>query len=554
MSEPSLDLQPASNLPSFQSALPFVVVAVCAALLFFYRLGAMGLLDPEEGRYAEIPREMIERGDWITPRLNYMRYLEKPPLLYWCVAGSYQLFGISEWSARLGSALPALIGVLAVYAWGRRVINPRAGLFSALILMTSPEYFALARALGTDMLFTSLLSIGLLLGYRGALGDESSKQCYRWMWVALAAAVLAKTPVVAFLALGILGLYFAIARQPRQLLRIEWPTGLFVLVLVVAPWFAIVSLRNTDFNHFYWVDQHWQRYFTDKSRLTQGPLYYAWVAMWGFLPWTLGLLALAIQHLRQKLQGRLLPAHVGFLWSWAAVILVFFTASSAKLTTYILPMYPALALLGGGGMDAWLRGLPAKSRQRLWASVPAGAAAITAVFLLSFHDRPVVLWFASFAPRSVVLSQRAARRAHMLQPCETLRPLARIIEREWRAGDLVAEYKWYGPSLTFYTRQRHLLIGDWNELNWAKNRDGGGGYFLEGERDLLRLLRGPRRIFCVMQRKTLQRELGALRNDIKMQRADRDLVLVSNRASPDSGLPPTNPVYKLKPSIASKEE
>jgi 4-amino-4-deoxy-L-arabinose transferase-like glycosyltransferase len=508
----------------------FIIILCLAGTLFFYRLGDRGLLDPEEGRYAEIPREMLERGDWVTPRLNFMRYLEKPPLLYWCVAATYKIFGVREWSARLWCALPALIGVLAVYVWGRRVISPRAGLFAALVLATSPEYFALARTLETDMLFSTGLTIALLLGYLGFAEGAAGKKFYWGMWVALAGAVMTKGPTACVLLLAVLGLFWALLKRPPALRRVEWGVGGALFVVLTAPWFIAVSLRNPDFSRFYWWEQHVLRFFSNKLHLYHPPLYYLWVWVWGFCPWTLGWLWLAVQHGRHRWHGKPLPRYAVFLWCWSIFIFLFFTVSKSKLPTYILPVYPACALLVGSGWDEWLHRSASPRRARHCALRLGGLVAAMTVFFLYFRDAPVCLWFASYAPRHILLSRSVDFRRWWL-PCPTLRPLARHIQQERQPGDKIAEYKCYAPSLAFYTGRRVILIGNWNELTWSMEHGGGGGYFLNGRRELARLLRRPQRLFCVAERKKFLRDLrGSKFETIQVLRQTADHVLFTNRA------------------------
>src|ERR1700740_3134983 len=108
--------------------------------LWFATLPVRPLLDPDEGRYAEIPREMVATGDWVTPRLNDLKYFEKPPLQYWATAAAYELFGFSEWSARIWPALTGFLGIVMTFWVGRRLFSQRAAVYAALVLVASPYY------------------------------------------------------------------------------------------------------------------------------------------------------------------------------------------------------------------------------------------------------------------------------------------------------------------------------------------------------------------------------------------------------------------------------
>ncbi len=199
--------------------------------LFFMGLGAWGFFDPDEGRYAEMPREMIVRHDFITPTLNYFKYFEKPPLLYWAVAGAYQLFGFHEWAARLVPASAALLGVFTAYFLGRRMFGARAGLLGAIVLATSALWVFLARFLVIDMLVSVLIFAALALWWMGHTEAKSARGRLYFLgfWSALALAVLTKGPMAVVLVGATIFIYTALCKNWRAWAKMQWLLGLAVV-------------------------------------------------------------------------------------------------------------------------------------------------------------------------------------------------------------------------------------------------------------------------------------------------------------------------------------
>jgi len=346
--------RPASSEPS--AAAPWGRdlwwLAVLFGLLFAFRLGSYPLGAGDEGRYAEIPREMIASGDWVTPRLNGVVYFEKPPLMYWAVAGSMSRFGQNEWAVRAVPALFALGGVLLTYAAARRLHGREAGIISAVVLGSSLLYFALAHIVLLDMAMAVLMSATLfcfILGVR-----ESPGLRRRWffygLYVSAALATLTKG-LIGFLVTGaVMFLWLLVFNQWKRLRPLYLPTGLLLFLAVAGPWHVLAALHNETWAYRYFVFEHWLR-FTTPAASRPGPwYYYIGVILLGLIPWV-GFLWPA---LRDGLQGgwAARAKHVDrwFLVTWVVFIFLFFSKSHSKLVPYILPVFPALAVLIG----AWL--------------------------------------------------------------------------------------------------------------------------------------------------------------------------------------------------------
>lgn len=320
-----------------------LILAVLFGFLFCYGLGSAPLIDPDEGRYAEIPREMLERGDLITPMLNYVKYFEKPPLIYWLNAGSLQLFGQNEFAARLPSALSGLLTVLLTYLAGCRLLGRQAGLAAAFMLGSTAGFLFQSRIILTDMLLTLCLSSALFCFALGAFGREGRRKFFfRLFFVCCGLAVLTKGLIGIVLPAGIIFWYLLLDKRWHLLAHIPWFSGLLLFLAVTAPWFVLVSLQNPEFPHFFFIREHFQRFTSTIHRRSQPVWFFLPILLLTMLPWSFfvpGSLAKAWRD-RRTTHGATL-----FLLLWPLVIVLFFSLSSSKLIPYILPVFPPLALL-----------------------------------------------------------------------------------------------------------------------------------------------------------------------------------------------------------------
>jgi len=223
------------------------------------------LVDPDEGRYAEIPREMAVTGDWITPRLNGLKYSEKPPLQYWASAAVYSVFGFSEWTARLWTVGLGFLCLPMVFGWTRRLYGDGAGFAAMTALAVSPYFELIAHLNILDSGFAFFLSGAVFAFALGQSSPEGSASERRWIllaWLAAALAVLSKGIVVGVLAGATLVAYTAIERDLRPWRRLHVLLGLPLFLLVTVPWFVAVSARNPSFLQFFFVHEHFARFLT----------------------------------------------------------------------------------------------------------------------------------------------------------------------------------------------------------------------------------------------------------------------------------------------------
>ncbi len=325
------------------------ILTLFFGLLLGFRLGSYELGNPDEGRYAEIPREMVAANDYVTPRLDGVNYFEKPPFVYWCVAACLKLFGPSEWSMRVVPALFSLIGILATYAAARRIHGRNAGIASAVVLGTSLLYFALSRILILDMVVSVLMSTTLfcfILGIREPAGQKR-----RWLFYGLyasaALATLSKGLIGVLVPGAVMFFWLLLLNQWHRLRPFYLPTGALLFLAIAAPWHLLAAARNDTWARFYFIHEHWERFTTTQHGRYQPLWFFAPIVLAGLIPW----IGFLWQALKESVSGgwakRKENADAWFFIGWAVFIFLFFSKSQSKLIPYILPVFPPLALLIG---------------------------------------------------------------------------------------------------------------------------------------------------------------------------------------------------------------
>ena len=260
---------------------------IVLAAAWFATLQVRPLLDPDEGRYAEIPREMLASGDWITPHLNDLKYFEKPPLQYWATAVAYEAFGLRQWSSRLWSVGLAFACLPLVFAWVARLYGRDSALLALTALAVSPFFVIVGHLNLLDGGFTFWLTAAVLAFTLAQTSPPESSAERRWMlgaWGAGALAVLSKGIVVGVLAGAALILY-TLSGDTRTWRRLHLGAGLPLFAAVAAPWFVVVSLRNPSFPEFFFVHEHFTRFLTTVHQRVEPWWYFLPLLLLGVLPW-----------------------------------------------------------------------------------------------------------------------------------------------------------------------------------------------------------------------------------------------------------------------------
>lgn len=480
------------------------VVVLLVAIVWFANLDARHLIRPDEGRYAEIAREMVVTGDWITPRLNGLKYFEKPPLQYWATAAAFRAFGIDEWTARLWPALCGALTLVIVWRTGRRQFGNDAGDIAGLVAAGTLWMVANAHLNTLDMGLTFWLTAGVaafLHAQRDGLSAATRHLAMALAWAACAGAVLSKGLVGLVLPGGAIACYLLATRDWRLLSRLHLPTGIVIVLALCAPWFVAVSLANPEFPDFFFVREHFQRYLTPVHRRSEPWWYFLPLLVAGTLPWTVAATQAVWRPWRRD-TGAFRPRL--FLVAWGAFTILFFSASSSKLPSYILPVFPALAWLIGDR----LAGTPV--RRLAWHALPLVPLAIAAIVLGLRADRyanertPVALyqayepWILAAAVTLLggalvaALWARRERRLHAvatlsvcglvawqlvltghdaLSPSFSSARFARSVRAELRPDCPLYSVRTYDQTLPFYLERTMTLVAFADEMAFGLERE-----------------------------------------------------------------------------------
>ncbi len=509
-----------------------VILAVVFGFAFFQRLGQIPLLDSDEGRYAEIPREMLERGDFITPFLNYVKYFEKPPLHYWLEAISFKIFGFTEFAARAPGALMGLCGVLFTYHVGRTLFGRRAGLMAATVLGTSLGFVVIGRYNVIDMTLTFCMTATLgcfLLAVRE--GERHAGLYYYLFYVAAALTVLAKGLIGLVLPGGVIVLFMLLTGRWRLLREMRLPTGILLFLLVAAPWFILVSLHNPEFPRFFFIHEHFERFLTKVHGRYEPPWFFIPILAGFMLPWSF--------YLPSTMRGIWQERHTPtgeirlYLLLWGAVIFTFFSLSSSKLIPYILPVFPAVALLVGeffarvadrrdpfpvlptavagavltiGGAGGIL--FPHLARNPKL-SVLAGAvmgSLLLAQGIAAFvglRRRNTAMLLVSFGLFSYLLGMfgppfilgRTAER-------KSFRELGLLVKEKATPETAVASFQLYQQGFSYYAGRRIIIVGDRGELDFGSRQGDQSSWFMD-EQGFARLWDSGRPVIALIREDAL---------------------------------------------------
>jgi 4-amino-4-deoxy-L-arabinose transferase-like glycosyltransferase len=534
---------------------------------FFFLLGSRALNEPDEGRYSEIAREMIETGDWLVPHLWYLPHLDKPPMTCWLVAASMKLLGQNEWAARLPVALAGISGVWAVFLLGCSLGWRRAGFWSAVILQSSLLYFAMARMLTPDIFLAQFTAWAVYFFWRSWLvGAEvtrlksrsgielepphvgsyfSQKNFFAWHlagWTAIALGFLTKGPIALVIPLIAFGSLLVFRRKEfskKRMLFGGLTAGFALFLILAAPWFLAVFQRVPQSAHYMVLGQAAGHLLgtTIKNR-PGGPFYFFGILAAGFLPWTFLLGWLWRRSHWRALSDRQKDGWL-LLNVWVVFTFTLFSFSHAKLPAYILPIFPALAVMLALRFFSEERAVESAPRWA-WRFCLAGSlllpAAFPALVKFAFHDAlpewlkwqvPVVaivalliFWLARKWKPSVCAAGATALALLSLaltvaeiplfetgmRDNQTLKPLGEALRENYRPGDALVCWGKFPQGLPFYTgpvisaKNRPYFGGmDLTRVpfEFPGNRERLGDLLLPDENALAKLLASDRRVWVV---------------------------------------------------------
>ena len=360
-----------------------LLLLLAVVLIWFGNLEYRKLIRPDEGRYAEIPREMVVSGDWTTPRLNELKYFEKPPLQYWATAVAYEVFGEHQWTSRIWAALTGFAGILLAWFTGARLFGREAGIYAALLLGSSMLYAMMSHINTLDMGVTFFISLGLFSLLLAQKEDQVAAR-RNWMllaWAGLALAVLSKGLMGLVLPGAALFLYSVFNRDITVWKRMHWFSGLLLFSLIAVPWFVLVIKANPEFFQRFFIYEHFERFTTKVHGRFQPWYYFVPILLLGMMPWTMLMFDTLLRSWRGSVRKVKEFSPERFLLVWAVFVYLFFSISDSKLPSYLLPMFPALALLMGKQLAEM------KARRLFWLTIPSLVVVAILLGLAPFADR-----------------------------------------------------------------------------------------------------------------------------------------------------------------------
>lgn len=537
--------------------LPLAVAGIIAAyfIILFYR----GFNDPDEGRYAEIPREMIANDNWMEMRMLGYRYYEKPPLAYWLVAPAIKVFGPHDWAVRIPLLFSGLICLLLLSVVSIKQFGTQRGLFSVLTMASLVGFLAGNGLLLTDSFLLSFFSATCVFLYLAFTGNQSSERKYKYLTLGAIAAALGfftKGAVAVVLPAAIVFLWLLWERRLKVLVRPSTAFAILFLALLILPVLWLIEKHNPGFIRHFIFEEHIARFKgTRATQLHPEPFcFFLMVLPLLLLPWTLFLFRTGRTIWKQNVFGQ--DSFSCFLFVWAAVVICFFSASTGKLMSYILPAIPPLGLLIG----RWGVSEPGEGRgtwdYRLWRIGLAGFIIVAVVIVMVwiaayFRFVPKIIYpisgvsvaalipviagliFIYWQKPEIIFLKLLLFNSGILLACALLlSPLAgkdfnvllhinssyvyKSLARELKPEDKIVVFWSYRPALPFYTQRLYVPFQEHNELSYGMKMEPERPADLENSGELTKLLgRSPGRVFAVVEPQDLKSKFPALKLNFK---------------------------------------
>lgn len=494
-----------------------VTLVFFSLLVLFTNLGTKSFWEPDEGRYAEISREMVESGDWLTPRLNYIKHFDKPPITYWLIGSSFKLFGLKEFAGHLPLVIIGLAGVLVTFFLGKRLFGKRCGFLSAIILISSLGYPALARVLSTDIIFAFFC----LLCYLFFVQKK-----YFLFYLAMALGFMTKGPVVFIITLVPICVFLLFEKRIYAFKEMRLGRGLILLALVGLPWYIYEIRINPGLAYDWFFQQTIDRIV----RQTYQPFYF-------FIPVTMGLFFPWIFFLVPAIKRASLRKNA-LLLLWACLPFLFFSCIGKKLVPYILPLLPPLAIITGRLWDEAIENPRLLTNKiftlsyYIFLSCMGILLTAMAVFLslgfdykygfqagrlniivlciilaggiaasLPFFKLKKVGWlFTTIALTSSLFLLTAIDFLPKIEVNigKSLKRLALEIKEDLKPEDKVVTYRCFLKSLPFYLERRTIIVERERNIAYEENPQHYQGYLLKDKQDLYNLLSAKEfKVFCI---------------------------------------------------------
>lgn len=551
------------------------IFGLALLILVFYScwLGSYPVFTPDEGRYSEVAREMVATGNYITPHINGITFLDKPILYYWLQAIAINLFGVKEYALRLFPMLLGVLGCLVTYGCGRRLFNRQTGFLSTLILATTPLYFGGSHYANLDLEVAVFISCTLLF-FMTAIQCQDRFRIYFFFAAYLSSAL-------AFLTKGLIGVAFPsmiigswmllLGRLPL-LRKIHLGSGVMLFILIVSPWYILVQKANPDFFHYFFVTQQVTRFLSGGVFNNATPFwFYGPIVLLGFFPWTSFLFQALAFSIKNVWQNRHQHQIELFLILWLIIIFVFFSIPHSKTISYIFPICPALALLVGnflsvfwektrqkniyGGMMFFtllaillailLFSLPYHQWLDLTPAFNPYAISLGIVLLLGIFFTCFTINRSTLRPLFAIFTLLSATFLFILMigatylNSNTAKPLVQKLKSIIQPQDEVITYFKYYQDVPLYLSQRVSVVANWGapdiayKDNWLRELWNGissqkAGDWLINESTLLQRWNSKKRVFVFVNDNYLDQFKKQVMTYYQIDRYN-DIFLLSNK-------------------------
>ena len=515
-----------------------LILSLLIGVFFSIFLGSRPLSVPDEGRYTEIPREMVATNDFVTPRLNGVKYFEKPPLMYWLASASIKGFDVNEWALRFWPAFFALMGCIATYMFGRRFYSREVGIAGAVILATNLLYYAHSRILILDMPVAVLITCSLF-SFFAALFSSDNKLKQRILlgvfFICAAGAMLTKGLMGVALPGSVILLWALINKRWDALKLAFTPWGILLFLILAAPWHILAAIRNPNFFDFYFIHEQILRFLTSVHNRSQPFWFFAPIIVLGLFPW-IAFLPQAIKETYINLKNKKSPEFLtsSYLAIWIVFIFGFFSISNSKLIPYIVPIFPPMALLiGQVAIKTWnsnnLASLKWPLRIFYTFCVLLIIAMPVAVYIkkLAYHE--VVVLYAALSVSALaigiittsILQKINHAKGIIAAICLTgvftfiplniawihlegrsIKPLAMELKQRLKKDDIVVAWQKYYQDLPPYIGQTVTVVEAFNEMTFGTTIEDVSAWMIN-EDQFAELLKSDRKIYIMMRSKML---------------------------------------------------
>lgn len=517
-------------LSSRQKKAAILLIVVSIIALYLAHINDYPLMEPDEGRYGEIPREMLLTGDFVTPRLNGVEYFEKPALQYWLTALSLHVFGENEGATRV---VPAVSGIINIFLTGwlaKMMFTTRTGLLTAVILATATLHIVVGSIDILDMMITMFMTLALASFYKARL--SKSRRWYLLFYAAMALGLLTKGLISIVLPLGIIFWYIILTKQWKIVRDLIYIPGIILFFIISVPWFYLVCSANPDFFYFFFIREHFLRFATKMADRYQPVWFFVPMIILGMFPWLGFLPSIFVKDgIVRRPESAKNKRDIIFLLTWFAVVFIFYSLSDSKLVPYILPCLSALAVLiaasvrrasqlghwiGWGlllnsiGLFIFIAALINYSVHAdylsawdifrkgwlIFLSLTLGLAAVIGVW---FKTKQIRCTISAMAVVAFLFACGLQSIHGQVAVNRTAVYAADDIKNMENPGDLIISYGDYVQGLAFYLHQRIIVSSYLGELEFGSTHPDGQGYFIDDEQ-LLSMWHSDQRIFIVFDK------------------------------------------------------